>query len=555
MNSKQISTKCWPLVFALLLSPSTLAENFTCADPAIAIAAEKARLESAIFWTGSPLPGDWFRPCPISVRNAQHSGGGVTRFRFENGEVFDWSMTLEGPHALLLRDVIPHEVDHAVRASLVRHPIERWLDEGCATLFESEEVKNSLREAALKVPSEAITKQWLSDLDYPQNPEAMATVYSIGFSLVEYLLTLAPPPTLLEFQRIEAPIESRLISVYKVTIPEFRANWEEWRTKPSQIQIAFRCQCRDQSKPLLIVWTAKWCANCRQFSHAWDSNSSFRAELQNAFHIHVLDYDQHRDLAIRHNIQHLPTFQTRLSRIIGFESKTSLLSQLLEPTEPLKKNSDKQDSHPESGKTQNSNTESENAVSSDAKIAPPEETLSDEIQSKEKLEQEPKQKLSESAKPETAQPSRFQWLKNWIPVSSSFLYQAGILSGTAASGGLAGFALAVLPRLLARRKTKIAHASKQSLPSEERSVLISKVPFPRQLDEASELLAIRQSEGRVAVLDALRGMFLDDELEKITSTADEKIKTALTQLKSSIDQRVDEVAPLSTRVEANTNDL
>ncbi len=540
MNSKQISTKCWPLVFAFLLSRPILAENFTCADPAIVTAAENARLQSAIFWTGSPLPGDWFRPCPISVRDAQHSGGGATRFRFENGEVFDWSMSLEGPHALLLRDVIPHEVDHAVRASLVRHPIERWLDEGCATLFESEEVKHSLRKAALKVPSEVITRQWLNELDYPQNPEEMAAVYAVGFSLVEYLLTLAPPPTLLEFQRVEAPIESRLISLYKMTIPEFLDGWKKWRTKPSQIQTTFRCQCKDQSKPLLIVWTAKWCANCRQFSNAWNSNSTFRAQLQRAFHIHILNYDQHRDLAVSHNIQHLPTFQTRSGRIIGFESKSSLLSQLLGTREPPKEHPNNQDSQPE-----RSNTES-----GDTEIAVPEQ-----IPSEEKQEQEPKPKLPESAKPKTAQTPRFQWLKKWIPVGSSFLYQVGILSGTAASGGLAGFALAVLPRLLARRKTKLVQPSNKSLPSGERSVLTSNIPFPRQLDEAGELLAIRQSEGRVAVLDALRGMFLDDELEKITATADEKTKTTLTQLKSSIDQRVDEVAPLSTRVEANTNDL
>ncbi|TWT43541.1 hypothetical protein KOR42_44820 [Thalassoglobus neptunius] len=48
----------------------------------------------------------------------------------------------------MVTDVIPHEVDHLVRAALVGHPIERWLDEGCATLFESETLKQHLRNIA-----------------------------------------------------------------------------------------------------------------------------------------------------------------------------------------------------------------------------------------------------------------------------------------------------------------------------------------------------------------------------------------------------------------------
>lgn len=73
------------------------------------------------------------------------------------------------------------------------------------------------------------------------------------------------------------------------------------------------------------------------------------------------------------------------------------------------------------------------------------------------------------------------------------------------------------------------------------------IPFPRGLDEARQLLGLRQSEGRVAILDALRGMFLDDELDKLTRF-DPSTEAIVHRLREAIDRRVDEVAPLSTRM-------
>ncbi|MBT5017773.1 MAG: hypothetical protein HON04_03440, partial [Planctomicrobium sp.] len=109
------------LLIALAFSGKCDAANFICPDPRITEAAEAARVKSAIFWTGKPLPGNWYAPCPIQVVAANHSGGGMTQFRFDDGEVHSWSMKVEGQRAAILQDVIPHEVDHAVRASLVRH--------------------------------------------------------------------------------------------------------------------------------------------------------------------------------------------------------------------------------------------------------------------------------------------------------------------------------------------------------------------------------------------------------------------------------------------------
>lgn len=72
-------------------------------------------------------------------------------------------------------------------------------------------------------------------------------------------------------------------------------------------------------------------------------------------------------------------------------------------------------------------------------------------------------------------------------------------------------------------------------------------PFPRVLDEARELLTLRQREGRVGVLDALRGMALDDELAKILDGDDEPRKQFMRDLMTRLDGYVDQVAPRSTK--------
>jgi hypothetical protein len=53
----------------------------------------------------------------------------------------------------------------------------------------------------------------------------------------------------------------------------------------------------------------------------------------------------------------------------------------------------------------------------------------------------------------------------------------------------------------------------------------------------------------VAALDALRGMFLEDEVGKVISGSDPAEANAARRLMNSINARVDEVAPLATKVE------
>lgn len=138
----------------------------------VADAAERERHEQAEYWFGQPFP-HWSAPARVTI-------GGITgvdaatMFRRESGEVFAWhGVWLAESKERLLRDVVPHEVSHAVWHSHWRAAKEippRWLDEGLATLMESEsENRRSLAVASKNVRSlEAI----LADPSYGGNPTA-----------------------------------------------------------------------------------------------------------------------------------------------------------------------------------------------------------------------------------------------------------------------------------------------------------------------------------------------------------------------------------------------
>jgi hypothetical protein len=102
--------------------------------------------------------------------------------------------------------------------------------------------------------------------------------------------------------------------------------------------------------------------------------------------------------------------------------------------------------------------------------------------------------------------------------------------------------------LLQRRRRRLQTANIESRSAAEGSAADLPTPFPRQLDEARQLLELRQSEGRVPLLDALRGLFLEDELDKLTETDDPAAWEFASRLRGAIDARVDEVAPLTTKI-------
>ena len=96
-------------------------------------AAEQYRHDLAVEWLGQPLPR-WSRPCPISAQVAPQLGaGGATSFVFDNGEVFNWTMTIQGSEERILDSVLPHEITHTIFATHFRQPLPRWADEGACT--------------------------------------------------------------------------------------------------------------------------------------------------------------------------------------------------------------------------------------------------------------------------------------------------------------------------------------------------------------------------------------------------------------------------------------
>jgi hypothetical protein len=127
----------------------------------------------------------------------------------------------------------------------------------------------------------------------------------------------------------------------------------------------------------------------------------------------------------------------------------------------------------------------------------------------------------------------------------------GLAGGAAATGGVGVVVLALIAlwRLRRAKRRPRGDAALATAASAAGGAALLAAPFPRALDEARQLLGLRQTEGRVAVLDALRGMFLDDELHKLSATASPADAAVATRLRTAIDARVQEVAPLSVHLE------
>jgi hypothetical protein len=152
--------------------------------------AEQYRKDLAVLWLGKTLP-DWSAKCPVVVHVGNDLGaGGTTSFIFENGEVFDWKMEIQGSHERILDSVLPHEITHMILASHFRKPIPRWLDEGMATTVEHKSEKANYRRMLRHFLQSNVQRcfplnRMVAMKDYPADPMPF---YAQGFSLVEYLL-------------------------------------------------------------------------------------------------------------------------------------------------------------------------------------------------------------------------------------------------------------------------------------------------------------------------------------------------------------------------------
>ena len=538
------------LFIASLLTPiaTAWAQNFSASEPELRTSAEAARESSARFWSGQSLPGRWSIPCPVDWSQRTGPGSGVTSFRIDQGEVFGWRMTLSGSRQAVLRDVLPHEVDHAVRASLCRRPLPRWLDEGCASLFESEEAHAQLRQQRRDGHRLQLTASTIDQLSYPPRPEDAAQLYAEGFSFVEFLLSRGTPRELLAVQRASAPPSQSLVQVYRAELPQLLGDWETW--EQNRLAQGTRCDCVNcpwhrtpNAKPTLTIWTASWCGPCQQFHRDLASQPRFRQQLESKFQLIERDIDQFPAAAQRAQVTRVPIFQAAHQRVAGYLGPEWLLQQLgiAEPVPPT--------TAPPAPVPQPTPEITIPETLPSAPLRMP-VSLPEGASDKGQVTSEAGSGSLPSAisHPPLPSPSLWSRILGLAPTVITILSSLGIISGTALTGGVGGVALMLALKLLQRRATRAAPGTTTSTPAPQGGVAPSaQAPFPRQLDEAGQLLGLRQSEGRVATLDTLRGMFLDDELDKLTSDADPQMVALVRQIRTAVDTRVDEVAPLTTQ--------
>jgi len=215
------------IVILSLCATTCQAQNFV-GDRDLVEAAEKARIRSAEFWTGKKLK-DWDEPCEISwSRGENNLDSGKTNFSYRPGGITSMVMILSGPRDLAIENTLPHEVDHAVRHSIIGKPIPRWLDEGCAAQFESREAKKRIRSALVHGNLKSSVWDMFGSKEYPQDADQLTALYSGSASLVEWMLEMSSPRDLMRAQ--EAGMDSH--QKWKMYVGEdasvSRQRYEKW---------------------------------------------------------------------------------------------------------------------------------------------------------------------------------------------------------------------------------------------------------------------------------------------------------------------------------------
>jgi hypothetical protein len=151
-------------------------------------AAEQYRHTLAVEWTGSPLPR-WSRPCPITAQVAPNLGaGGATSFVFDRGEVFNWTMTIQGSEERILDSVLPHEITHTIFASHFRQPLPRWADEGACTTVEHPVERARQHRMLLEFLTTGRGIAFPEMFAMKEYPPDVLPLYSQGYSLARYLI-------------------------------------------------------------------------------------------------------------------------------------------------------------------------------------------------------------------------------------------------------------------------------------------------------------------------------------------------------------------------------
>ncbi|GIX05335.1 MAG: hypothetical protein KatS3mg114_1204 [Planctomycetaceae bacterium] len=198
-------------------------------------AAEWYRRELALIWLGYEMPR-WSAPCPIRMQVGSVGAGGATTFQFDRGEVFGWSMKIQGSAERILDSVLPHEINHTVFASHFRCPLPRWADEGAASLIEHDAERYRLRSIhrqSLEQRQLIPLSKLLTIKQYPQDERGVLLLYAQGHSVADYLVQHGGPRQFVAF------LETAL-----------KSGWEEAFARH------YACQDLQRLEQQVVAWVA-----------------------------------------------------------------------------------------------------------------------------------------------------------------------------------------------------------------------------------------------------------------------------------------------------------
>jgi len=203
--------------------------------PAVSEAAERLRRELAVHWLGHELP-NWSQRIPLRVTSGSTLGaGGETVFTLYNGNVGNWSMSVQGTPERILDSVLPHEITHTIFAShfapLNTH-VPRWADEGACTTVEDDSEQNKHRKFLvqfLRSGRGLAFNRMFSLKDYPQD---MLPLYAQGHAVAEFLIAQGGPRKFVTFledgmksQRWNTALEK---SYGYSSLGELQTKWNLW---------------------------------------------------------------------------------------------------------------------------------------------------------------------------------------------------------------------------------------------------------------------------------------------------------------------------------------
>lgn len=231
----------------LLFGEVACAGNFVAgrgATPEMVAAAEMARVKSSQFWTGEILP-DWREPCVIEWTPDEGSGGGATHTRFGQ-TIHPFLMSLNGPLEKTLTHVIPHEVDHTVRQTLIGKPVNRLIDEGCASLFEPTSVdREAFLSMLLRCPDPRGCWSWIDANEYPSSSEEVGWMYGAGISIADYLMKTHGKGKVLRIQHYSPRMSQGWDDVFGESIEETASKWLVWYRSGSGSTVTAKPEPRD----------------------------------------------------------------------------------------------------------------------------------------------------------------------------------------------------------------------------------------------------------------------------------------------------------------------